>query len=42
MSEPADTATLERLVTRLQDAADRLRAGELQPEEAAALVEQCA
>ena len=34
--------TLERLVGRLEAAAERLRAGGLSPEEAAELVEQCA
>jgi hypothetical protein len=33
---------LERLVERLEHAAATLRAGELSPEQAAALVEECA
>ncbi len=38
----SDAETLERLVGRLEDAAAALRAGELAPEQAAELVEQCA
>ena len=34
--------TLDDLVRELETAAERLRAGELEPEEAAALVERCA
>jgi len=34
--------TLERLVERLERAAAQLRAGELDPERAAALVDECA
>ena len=34
--------TLERLIERLEHAAVTLRAGELRPERAAALVEECA
>ncbi len=42
-SPPAhDTATLERLVARLEESAGRLRGGELSPEAAAEVVEQCA
>ena len=37
-----DTSTLERLVAHLEDVADRLRAGELDAEEAARLVDDCA
>jgi len=37
-----DTATLERLVARLEESADRLRRGELSPDAAAEAVEQCA
>ena len=37
-----DTATLERLVARLEEAAGRLRGGELSPDEAGDVVEQCA
>ncbi len=47
MSEPApppphDPAALGRLVARLEEGAERLRRGELSPEVAAELVEQCA
>lgn len=42
MSTPTDPAALEGLIGRLQDAAARLRAGGLTPEQAAELVEQCA
>ncbi len=47
MSEPGapspdDTAALERLVAGLEEAAGRLREGDLSPEAAAELVEQCA
>ncbi len=38
----AEPETLERLVARLEAAAERLRAEELAPDEAAALVEECA
>jgi hypothetical protein len=37
-----ETATLERLVARLEEAAGRLRGGELSPDEAGDVVEQCA
>jgi len=37
-----DPATLERLVGRLEEAADRLRDGDLSAEQAAEVVEQCA
>ena len=37
-----DTATLERLVARLEESAARLRGGELSPESATEVVEQCA
>jgi len=37
-----DTATLEGLVARLEEAAGQLRGGELSPEEAGEVVEQCA
>jgi hypothetical protein len=40
VSEPPDT--LARLTRELEDAAARLRGGELGSEEAAALVEECA
>jgi hypothetical protein len=36
------TDTLIELSTRLQDAASRLRAGELEPDAALALIEECA
>ena len=39
---PDDSATLGRLVARLEEAAGRLRGGALSPETAAELVEQCA
>ncbi|MEJ7894681.1 MAG: hypothetical protein WKF94_18770 [Solirubrobacteraceae bacterium] len=47
MSEPGsppphDAAALERLVVGLEEAAGRLREGDLSPEAAADLVEQCA
>ncbi len=47
MSEPetspiADHAALERLVAGLEEAAGRLRAGDLDAQAAAELVEQCA
>jgi len=42
VSELHDTATLERLVGRLEEAAGRLRGGELTAEQAAEVVEQCA
>ncbi len=38
----SDTATLERLVGHLEDVASRLRAGDLEAEEAARLVDDCA
>ena len=43
MSEAAarDSATLERLVARLEESAGRLRGGELSPEAAAEVIEQC-
>jgi len=37
-----DTATLERLVARLEESAGRLRGGELSPGAAAEVIEQCA
>jgi hypothetical protein len=37
-----DTAALERLVAHLEDVAARLRAGDLEPEAAAKLVDDCA
>jgi hypothetical protein len=37
-----DTDALERLVAHLEDVAARLRAGDLDPEEAARLVDDCA
>ena len=42
MSTPGEPETLGRLIGRLEGAAERLRGGELTPEEAAELVEQCA
>ena len=41
MPEPTDTR-LDELVARLEHAAQQLRAGELAPERAAALVDECA
>jgi hypothetical protein len=38
----ADEERLDALVARLEDAARQLRAGELPPERAAALVDDCA
>jgi hypothetical protein len=37
-----DTTTLDALVARLDRAADQLRTGELSPDAAASLVEDCA
>jgi len=37
-----EDARLDQLVARLEDAARQLRAGELPPERAAALVDECA
>ena len=37
-----DTTTLDTLVARLDRAADQLRTGELSPDAAASLVEDCA
>ena len=37
-----DTTTLDALVARLERAADQLRAGDLSPDAAAGLVEDCA
>lgn len=37
-----DTSTLERLVGHLEDVAARLRTGDLDPEAAARLVDDCA
>jgi hypothetical protein len=37
-----DTSTLDALVARLERAADQLRTGELSPDAAASLVEDCA
>jgi hypothetical protein len=37
-----DTTTLDALVARLERAADQLRTGELSPDAAASLVEDCA
>jgi hypothetical protein len=37
-----DSATLERLVAHLEDVATRLRAGDLEADEAARLVDDCA
>ncbi len=39
---PPDTATLERLVGQLEAVAARLRAGELEAQDAARLVDDCA
>ncbi len=41
MSE-VDTSTLDALVARLERAAEQLRTGELSPDAAAGLVEDCA
>jgi exonuclease VII small subunit len=38
----SDTASLERLVTQLEHVAGRLRSGELDADEAARLVDDCA
>jgi hypothetical protein len=37
-----DTTTLDALVVRLERAADQLRSGDLSPDAAASLVEDCA
>lgn len=37
-----DTSELDELVTRLERASEQLRAGELGPDAAASLVEECA
>lgn len=42
MSPEADTAELDRLIVRLERAADGLRSGEVSPEAAATLVEETA
>ena len=42
MSAEGDTAELDRLITRLERAADQLRSGEVSPEAAATLVEETA
>lgn len=40
--EQDDTANLDRLVTRLERAAEQLRSGDLSADAAASLVEDCA
>ena len=42
MSSEHQPSSLDALTAALQEAADKLRAGELEPDEAAALVERCA
>ncbi len=42
MSTPHDPAVLESLVSRLEGAAAELRAGGLEPEQAARLLDACA
>jgi hypothetical protein len=41
-ADQRDTAALERLVAHLEDVAARLRTGDLEPEAAAKLVDDCA
>jgi hypothetical protein len=42
MSDQLDTSTLDGLVERLERAAEQLRTGDLSPDAAAGLVEDCA
>ncbi|HEX8066478.1 MAG TPA: hypothetical protein VF520_08125 [Thermoleophilaceae bacterium] len=42
MTEPGAATELDDAIGELRRAADRLRGGELEPEEAAELVERCA
>jgi hypothetical protein len=42
MTEDVDTSTLDALVQRLERAAEQLRSGDLSPDAAAGLVEDCA
>jgi hypothetical protein len=42
MTEDVDTSTLDALVQRLDRAAEQLRSGDLSPDAAAGLVEDCA
>jgi hypothetical protein len=42
MSDTPDSTTLDRLVERLERAAEQLRSGELSSDAAASLVEDCA
>ena len=42
MTEDVDTSTLDELVQRLERAAEQLRSGDLSPDAAAGLVEDCA
>ncbi len=42
MSDDLDTSTLDELVQRLDRAAEQLRSGDLSPDAAAGLVEDCA
>jgi hypothetical protein len=42
MTDDVDTATLDQLVERLERAAEQLRTGDLSPDAAAGLVEDCA
>jgi len=42
MSDDVDTTTLDALVERLERAAEQLRTGDLSPDAAAGLVEDCA
>jgi hypothetical protein len=42
MTDDVDTSTLDELVQRLDRAAEQLRSGDLSPDAAAGLVEDCA
>jgi hypothetical protein len=42
MNDPATVDSLNDLITRLERAAEQLRSGELSPDAAATLVEDCA
>jgi hypothetical protein len=42
MTDDVDTSTLDALVQRLDRAAEQLRSGDLSPDAAAGLVEDCA
>jgi len=42
MSDPADPDTLDRLIERLERAAEQLRSGDLSADAAATVVEDCA